>query len=54
VQRLAAMTLKEASQNVVQKLSGVDCLQVERRFAARFEVATLFAQRSDTGSCRKR
>jgi len=37
VQRLATMTLEEASQDVVQKFSCVNRLQVERRFAARFE-----------------
>src|SRR5581483_3517178 len=37
-QIVAAMLLKEPAQNVVQKFAGVDRQQVERGFAARFEL----------------
>src|SRR5205807_10487605 len=37
-QILATMFFKEATQNVVQQLAGVNRLQIERGFAARFEL----------------
>jgi len=37
---------KEATQNVVQQLAGVDRLQVERRFAARLEFQNSLTKKS--------